>query len=642
MRTKLALAGGTLALTTSLTVVVTGLATAPQSGGPFGLASAAAEELVPFEDCEELLAWYVEEALPHVGPYGFDSPYGWEGPILLDGDVFRSDAMESGSADTAGSGTAVPVAGSPQPSTSAPDAGVSSDDSGTNVQEVGVDEPDRAKTDGDRVVHLRNHTLVVTDVTGDEPEEVGTLRLPRQLGSPELLLAGDTVLVLGTTGGYGMPIPADVMVDRMMPVQPQPESSRLLEVSLTDPAAPTVVSDRTFGGSLVSARLYTEDDATVRLVLSTGHPTLDFVQPNRDRTEKEAEKLNRQIVRESDIDDWLPSLRVDEGERAPLVACSDVRHPTTGAGFGTLTVVTLPATDPTGLTSTAVTAAGDTVYSSTDRLYLATRTDGTGSEVHSFALDGATTSYVASGEVDGVIRDRWSMDEHDGVLRVAVAHGQEWSPEENGITTLREEDGDLVEVGSVRGLGPDEQIKSVRWFDDLAIVVTFREVDPLYTVDLSDPARPRTLGELKIPGFSEYLHPVGGDRIVGVGQDASMQGRTRGGQVSLFDVADLASPERLGTLGLGRHARPAAGYDPRAFTWLPGDEAGSGTALTAVSDDWTGRATLVEVEVDEDGGLSEGRRWNLGLWTAEQGRALPLGDGRVAVVGADVELVDAG
>jgi hypothetical protein len=404
------------------------------------------------------------------------------------------------------------------------------------------------------------------------------------------------------------------------------------------------VSDRTFGGSLVSARQYAdqaepEADPTVRLVLRTGTPTLDFVEPNRDRTEQEAEKLNRDIVRESEIGDWLPSLRVDQGERTPLVDCDDVRHPDTGAGFGTLTVATFPAGQPAELTSTAVTAAGDTVYSSTDRLYLAIRADGTSTDVHAFALDGTATTYVASGTVEGSVRDRWSMDEHDGVLRVAVAHGKEWSPTDNGVITLREDGGDLVEVGSVSGLGPGEEIKSVRWFDDLAIVVTFRQTDPLYTVDLSDPTRPRTLGELKIPGFSEYLHPVGGDRLVGVGQDATLQGRTRGGQVSVFDISDLASPERLDTLGLGRNTRPAAGYDPRSFTWLPETD-GAGTALTAVSDDWTGRAMLVEFVVGDDGELSKGRTWKLRTWVAEQGRALPLADGRVAVVSSDVELVE--
>jgi uncharacterized secreted protein with C-terminal beta-propeller domain len=229
------------------------------------------------------------------------------------------------------------------------------------------------------------------------------------------------------------------------------------------------------------------------------------------------------------------------------------------------------------------------------------------------------------------------MDEHDGVLRLALAHGPGWSPKENGITTVREEGDALVVVGSVRGLGPDEEIKSVRWFDDLAVVVTFRQTDPLYTVDLTDPARPRALGELKIPGFSEYLHPIGGDRLLGLGQHATMRGEILGGQASLFDVGDLADPKRLATLGLGRHAYPSASHDPRTFTWLAAQERG----LAVVEDQWNGRAWLVEIRVG-NGTLAEGQRWPLPRWQANLGRALPLPDGSVAVVGSSVRVVGLG
>ena len=85
----------------------------------------------------------------------------------------------------------------------------------------------------------------------------------------------------------------------------------------------------------------------------------------------------------------------------------------------------------------------------------------------------------------------------------------------------------------------------MRWFDDLAIVVTFRQTDPLYAIDLSDPADPRLLGELKIPGFSEYLHPLGEHRLIGMGQDADLDGMTRGAQAALFDVTDLTNPRQI-------------------------------------------------------------------------------------------------
>ena len=106
------------------------------------------------------------------------------------------------------------------------------------------------------------------------------------------------------------------------------------------------------------------------------------------------------------------------------------------------------------------------------------------------------------------------MDAVDGVLRVAVGPSSE-TGDFNSVVTFREDGNELVEAGRVDELGVGEEIKSVRWFDDLAIVVTFRQVDPLYAIDLTDPAAPRLLGELKIPGFSDYLHPLGEHRLLG-------------------------------------------------------------------------------------------------------------------------------
>ena len=621
MRTKLAFAAAAVAATASLSFVVNGLATARLPGRFLDTPAAAAERLVAFEDCEELLQWYVDQAVSDVGPYGFQTPYPGHG--MEPGSVRLEVALETAARSPADAAATE----------------VQNSDTGTNIQEAGVDEPDRAKTDGELVVHLRRNLLVVTDVSGERAEEVGTLRLPHRLGSAELLLSGETVLVLGTLdhGYWGAPMPVDGIISRsaspLWPPMLGETNSRLLEVSLTDPTEPRIESDQTFAGTLISSRQY---DGTVRLVLHTGHPTLDFVFPGRDRTLREAREENRQIVRESEIGDWLPTVRLGDGDRTPLVECSDVRHPRTGAGFDTLTVLTLPAEDPTSMDSTAVTAGGETVYSSTDRLYLATASQKNTTDVHAFALDGTTTSYVASGRLDGIVKDRWSMDEHDGVLRVAVAHGRGWlSPTDNGVTVLKEDGDALKVVGSVRDLGPKEEIKSVRWFDDLAIVVTFRQTDPLYTVDLSDPGRPKALGELKIPGFSTYLHPIGEQRLLGLGQDATMQGVTRGGQASLFDISNLSAPERTDTLALGRRSEPATSYDPRAFTWLPDRS----SALVGVNDNWSGRSSLVQIDVAEDGSLTEGERWQLPRWRAGDGRALPLPDGSVAIVADHVRLV---
>jgi uncharacterized secreted protein with C-terminal beta-propeller domain len=136
------------------------------------------------------------------------------------------------------------------------------------------------------------------------------------------------------------------------------------------------------------------------------------------------------------------------------------------------------------------------------------------------------------------------------------------------VTVLRNEGGELRKIGAVGGLGLGEQIQSVRFMGDIGYVVTFRQIDPLYTIDLRDPSNPRVLGELKIPGFSSYLHPIGDGLLLGIGRDADLSGRTTGMQVTVFDVADLANPTELQRVSLP-DASSEAEWDHHAFLWWP-------------------------------------------------------------------------
>jgi hypothetical protein len=591
---------------------------------------AVAEELQPFDGCEQLRQWYVDAALPLVGPWGL----GWSGyRDRLDLAATRAVAQDA----------------------AAPEPAVGSRETGTNVQETGVDEPDVAKTNGTFVVHLAGRELVLTDVSGDEPRELSRTSLPRRLADPDLLLVGDTVVVFGDAG-YHVDLDRRVMSDSVLPspLGGTDTTTHVITVDVSEPMAPRVQRHDRIEGHLVSAREY---DGTVRAVVSTGAPRLDFVQPTRTRTAREARRENRQVVRDTTIEDWLPS--ASSGDRsAPLVDCTDVRHPEQQSGFGTISVVTFDAEDPAERSTTAVTAGGELVYSSADRLYLATARGGWAepvplgaggegrkpapprTQVHAFAIDGPVTEYLASGEVPGMVRDRWSFSEYDGHLRVATALGRRsWDPRENAVVVLAERGTDLVEVGRVDGMGIDEQIQSVRWFGDLAVLVTFRQVDPLYTVDLSDPTAPRVMGELKIPGFSSYLHPVGDGRLLGIGQDATNRGVTRGAQAALFDLTDLDRPRRTDTVGLGRGTGAAVQWDSRAFTYLPE----VGTALTPVQNHRNGETRLAIVRVNPDGTLTRTMTGRVAGWDSGSVRTLPLGDGEVALVVRDrVSLVPVG
>ncbi|HET6652135.1 MAG TPA: beta-propeller domain-containing protein [Nocardioides sp.] len=593
---------------------------APPSRPASLLPRAAAATLPEFTDCEELRQWYVETALPRVGPWGFGSVF-----------AFAADRASEPSAGALA------------------DQAVGSSDTGTNVQEAGVDEPDLAKTDGEILVRVARQDLLVVDVSGERARPLSRTPLPGPRGGlSELLLVDDTVLVVGTETWWGPFVDASF---RAAVPGVQPVRTHLVAVDVSTPSSPVVASHQRVDGTLVGAREY--GDGTVRAVVTTGLPQLDFVHPTPARSGREAVLENRRVVRSATVDDWLPGIRHGDGRgRHPLLDCGDVRHPEKDAGPGTLSVLTFGIDDPRGLTATAVTAAGDLAYSSSTRLFVATLNSGAWdavplgdpvvprglvrrTQVHAFDLSGGATSYVASGSVPGTVRDRWSFSEHEGRLRVATALGRGWMPRENAVHVLEESSGRLRVVGSVKGLGPGEQVQSVRWLGDLAVVVTFRQTDPLYTVDLSDPADPRVLGALKIRGFSAYLHPVGEGLLLGLGRDATKRGVDLGGQAAVFDLDDLGRVVRTATTAFGRSAELGTRWEPRAFTYMPEQR----LALVPVETWDRPSVRLVALRVGPAGQLTRAASWPVGRWGASSVRALPLDDGWVAVVHHGVRLV---
>jgi uncharacterized secreted protein with C-terminal beta-propeller domain len=202
--------------------------------------------------------------------------------------------------------------------------------------------------------------------------------------------------------------------------------------------------------------------------------------------------------------------------------------------------------------------------------------DDRSTEVHRFELtDGDTTTYRGSARVPGFLLSQFSMSEAGGVLRVASTDRPPWfgdgsqEPSQSYVTTFGVADGAPQRLGQVGGLGRGERIYAVRFLGDVGYVVTFRQTDPLYTVDVSRPAAPRVRGELQLLGYSAYLHPVGDGRVLGVGQDATEQGRTLGTQVSLFDVSDLDAPKLLQRATVGGGSSSAVEWDHHAFLWWP-------------------------------------------------------------------------
>ena len=586
-----------------------------------------AVRLVSYGDCSALLAQLRQEALAEVGPYGLQAGGGPVAP----GTPMREAAPQGGAASSSAAGPGAASSGSASNGSAAvpPSSVGATPYSATNNQEAGVDEPDLTKTDGHLMVVLRHDPvgLQVVDVATRRPHLDGFVPLP-QLGSPTgLFLYGSEAVVIGEPANSPQVYAGAGGAPGAVYPQPVAATTSALVISLADPQRPEVVRSFSLGGQEVDARLV---DGRVLVVLQ-GSPQLPFIAPRDSTTDEQQRALqhNRQVVSSSTLQQWLPSTATRGAPGRRLPACPAVLHPTVASGLGTVSVVSLdPGSDAPGPDVTVVGNAS-VVYASTNAMYLATSSwsdqlaEGLGSasvvvtDIHGFSLaDPAAPRYLGSGSVPGVLTDQYALSEDNGVLRVATTVGQAYAPtpeasgdqqvqpaegtSDNMVTVLQPSGGALVTIGRISGLGRGERIYGVRFLGSLGYVVTFRQTDPLYVIDLSDPRHPALRGQMRLTGFSAYLHPLGGGRLLGLGQDTDQGGD--GVQVSVFDVSDPGQP-RLDARRYFGSGYSSAEHDPHQFLWWPG----RGLAIIPIQeysngDNFTGDVVL---RVNPDGSLSE-------------------------------------
>jgi hypothetical protein len=607
--------------------------------GPQGFAAANLEF---FGDCAALLSYMQTEASERVTAWGLGGGgfYPADGRVMAEGEMAATDDVAESAPDLGG----------------APGAVEGQDYSGTNTQEIGVDEGDIVETDGDHVYVANTDGLRVVAVAN--AEVVAEPELPQ--GSHQLLLDGDRLVVV-TSSWSGAP---DTIVS-------------LFDV--TDPTNPALLRRSHLEGAVVATRSI---DGVARLVITTSFDQrLPFVQPDQfGLDEDSALARNKEIIAESTVEDWLPRWFDEDadggfGPMSQVLPCETVAAPPDFAGLGLTWIGSIDmAGDGTPIGSAGIVSTGDTVYASTSNLYVATQNwdwrwggpvplaveEGAPETepeqdpgppptlIHQFRLDDGTgATYVASGQVEGRLLNQFAMSEYNGDLRVATTT-DDWGgfgeQSESTVFVLRPEGDELRQISSVGGLGKDEQIYAVRFIDNLAYVVTFRQIDPLYVIDLTDPANPVEAGELKIPGYSAYLHPVGEGLLLGVGQDATDEGRTTGTQLSLFDVSDPSNPTRISTLPIGGYSEVE--WDHKAFLYWPAD----GTIVLPVSPGWNncgpaedclakslvgagGGAVVAELdgrELQARGVISHSAPSRSGCWNPLQ-RSIVIGDELVTV-----------
>lgn len=513
----------------------------PQPAGP---QSPGEAKLIPFESQAAMLAYVKQQANSRLN--GSPSRNGFGGFLMAPTAV---GAMEDASAGEAGS--------APTFST-------------TNLQEAGVDEADVFKSDGVNFYIARGSSLrVVRAAPTQVLEEVGRLDLNVRIDS--LYLDGTTILALGTEyGGYG-PGGPEIM---MWPPYYTDSRTVVYQINVTDPAQPQLLKQVEFDGTLVSSRMLND-----RLIVVL------TITPDLPKQALEVAALS--------MDEVMPQVRSSAGAATDAVTWEQWLHPVDdGGGYYMTSVLTLNAADiEQTITSVGVMADCSTIYVSPNAVYLTDAeydfSAGNSREftqIHklAFAEDGAAR-YTASGTVPGRLLNQFSLGEHNGRLRVAthidaaiiiepllgdatvsdfpvaaavtnLSRDANAAPPYNGVYVLEQSGEALVIKGYVDKLAPNETIYAARFLGDRGYLVTFLQVDPLFVLDLSDPAAPQVVGELKIPGFSDYLHPVGDTHLIGVGrstQDSPWGATSWGVQLSLFNVSDPANPQAVEQLALG-------------------------------------------------------------------------------------------
>lgn len=539
-----------------------GLGSAILAGGAGAAVEASPAGLHRFGTCIGFLGYVKRNAKRIVEPWGLPGASRSVLPATDDASGGESDAL-------------------------GPEPGV--DFSTTNVQEAGVDEPDLVKTDGSTIFALAGGRLHAVDVSAGEPRLLDSLELS-DAWSAQLLLHGQRLLVLSTDG-------AVIALRRMgrdsliAPTWPTPRTVLTL-IDVSSPASMQVIERLSVDGSLVTARL---TGSTARVVITSSPSGLAFEGPQGSgrAAERKALRRNRALVERSTVRNWLPSYRLESLTSGTMtdrraLPCRSVARPSGFSGLGTLSVLTLDL--DRGLRpvdSDAIFAGGELAYASPESLYVATQRwadwggleegevlpESVTTEIHRFdASSPGSTSYAASGAVSGYLLSQWAMSEHEGLLRVASTDAPLWwgasldQEPESRVTVLAQDGASLRQVGEVTGLGRGERIYAVRFLGELGYVVTFRQVDPLYVVDLSDPTSPAVVGELELLGYSAYLHPIGDGLLLGVGQDATPDGQLLGTQVSLFDVSDPASPRLVDRRALAPGWSEVE-WDHHAFLW---------------------------------------------------------------------------
>jgi len=452
------------------------------------------------------------------------------------------------------------------------DAGESQSDdySTTNIQVEGVDEPDNVKTDGVYLYVLANQTIFIIKATpANQSKILSKISFKDDVYISNFFINDDYLIVFG--GSYSYPIlyegekkDSNETSGRIVEDRPWDVTTSIIKIyDINNRNIPVVKKDIEIDGNYFDARMI----GNYVYFIST--------------------EYTYYIYRESNGNGVLsvPKIKIDDN--SSKIPYDDIYYVDVPELVDTMTHVISVNLDTMKVDEKSfLIGISQTMYVSLTNIYLVYTkydytirplVDGTFQSndettmIHKIGIDTGDIDYITKGEVPGHVLNQFSMDEHNGYFRIATTIGYSWdeyNPSKNNVYIL---DQNLNRVSEIENIAPGEQIYSARFLGNKAYIVTFKNIDPFFTIDLSDPNNPEVLGYLKIPGFSTYLHPIDENHIIGIGKDAVASDSPnfawyQGLKLALFDVSDFDNPKEIENVIIGdRGTDSSALYDHKAF-----------------------------------------------------------------------------
>jgi uncharacterized secreted protein with C-terminal beta-propeller domain len=474
--------------------------------------------------------------------------------------------------------------------TTAPAAGGSF--SQTNVQVQGVDEGDLVKTDGTYIYAIAQQQLFILKA-GLASDLSIVSRVPLSGNVIGEYLDGDRLTVITTTSNTSDTGPLQAVplyiVTRPGGNYGTTEKTTVMVFDVANRSAPHVVQATDLDGFYISSRAIGHDVYVVTQQYFVGLPAPAYTFFNGE-TDYETKDQYLARIAGHEFDLALPHYYVHAADGSvpaqPIGLLTDpaqIYKPESAYDNTLFSVSVFDDTSSTAGASNSVSSLGSgstTVYASLQHLYLV-RTDWSGangveSQIVEFNLDGAKVSLIATGSVPGQVVDPFSMDEQGVFFRITTTAGF-GSSASNNLYVLAQSGDALDIVGRLENLAPGEKLYSTRFLGDRAFLVTYKQFDPLFAIDLSNPTNPRLAGQLQLPGFSKYLQAIDATHLIGIGLDVGPNNETAQLKVSLFDVSDLNNPKLIDTYEINPNGwRWASGseatWDHHAFSYFPEDQ----------------------------------------------------------------------